>query len=833
MDFITEIEGLFDKFSGRQLAAFYTQKIDSLLIGIFNSVESLKPLALIAIGGYGRAELAPFSDIDIMFFARDKTDSKKVETVLYKLWDTGLTIGHCFRTQEDCLIEAKKDIRTHTALLEARFIAGDKELYNYYNEKVYSEIAYRRQKNFIGGKLKEMEKRYRDFGDSVFLLEPNVKEGQGGLRDIHTALWLSKVALKLIDIDNLSNVIPEHEFKRLLKAYDFLLKVRFALHLMSGRRNDVLSFNTHDYVAKKLLFHDSKKFLGSERFMRYFYLKASIVKDITGFIGSICSKQWLIAGQEMWGLKRKVTENFYICKNVITIPDKAIFKKDPDKIIEAFYIFSKTGKNFSHGLREDIKRNLLLIGKKVRNSQKTIAFFIEILKGRRVYETLGEMHETGVLGRFIPEFGALRALVVYEPYHRYTVDEHTLLAIKNLELLTATKYKKLEHLSRIMRNTKEKDILFMSLLFHDIGKAAGKPRTIGIVRGKYHKEEGYKRLKNIVERFNINIGKRQRIEFLVGNHILMSALALKRETEDPEVIAQFADAVGDEESLNALYLMTYADMSAVNPAFWTEWKAYLLNDLYERTLNYLRGIREDTETYIKNILSSCTGVDREGLSDFLNEMPERYLLSTPAEKIYEDYILACSVTDNNFAVSINERPDNTTEITIGAWDRPGLFSNIVGFFSSKWMNILRARLYTGKNGLVIDKIQISNWKELWWDEIDSFVKNGLRDAILGDKPISLTETKKGATIRFEAFIELDNETSEDNTILEFFSADRHGLLYDVSNIFYENGLNIISAKINTESDIAHDIFYIQHEGRKVNGLKATELLVSLWEAIKN
>jgi len=680
MDFLKEIEDVFDKLSGRQLAEFYTKKIDDFLIEIFNSTESPKPIALIAIGGYGRSELAPFSDIDIMFFAKDRTDSKKVESVLYKLWDSGLNISHCFRTPEDCISEAKKDLRTHTALLEAKFVAGDKDLYNYFDEKVYADIAYRKQKYFISGKLKEMDKRHKDFGDSVFLLEPNVKEGQGGLRDIHTSLWLSKVALKLRDFDNLSHVIPEHEFRRLLKAYDFLLKVRFALHIMSNRKNDVLSFNTHDYIAEKLGFRDSKKFLGSERFMRYFYLKANVVQDVTALIAGICSKQWLFAGERVWSVKRKVTDNYCISKNVIALSGRDSLRTDPRKIIEAFYVFSKSGKNFSDSLKRDIKHNLILIGKKMRASQKAVSFFLEIIKGKRVYETLREMHESGVLGRFIPEFGALRSLVVYEPSHRYTVDEHTLIAIKNLEQLAATKYRNLEYLSGIMKTAKEREILFLSLLFHDIGKAAG----------KYHEEEGYKRLKNIIERFNLDVGKRQRIEFLVKSHILMAAVALKREIEDPEVIAQFAAAAGDEESLKALYLMTYADMSAVNPAFWTEWKAYLLRELYERTLNYLRGVREDNDSYIKNILSSYKDAGRKGLRDFLDEMPARYLLSTPAEKIYIDYSLACSVRENKFAVAISDKPDNTTEITIGALDSPGLFSKIVGFLSSKWLNILRA-----------------------------------------------------------------------------------------------------------------------------------------------
>ncbi len=823
MDFSREIEGVFDRLSGRQLSDFYTQKIDGFLVEIFNSIESKNPLALIATGGYGRAELAPCSDIDIMFFAKDKADSKKVETVLYRLWDTGLAIGHSFRTPEDCIAEAKKDIRTHTSLLESRLVAGDKGLYSCFQEKVYAELAYRKQKNFITAKLREMEKRHSDYGDSIYLLEPNVKEGRGGLRDIHTALWLSKVSLKFNSIDDLLTIVSENDFKRLVKAYDFLLKVRFCLHLLSRRRNDVLSFDIHDRVAQRLGFYNSKKFLGAERFMRFFYLKASVASAVTALISGICSKRWLTESQKTWGVTKKASGNFYIAKDFIIPAEKNSFINEPLNVIEAFYVFSKTGKDFSHNLKEDIRHSLLLINKRVRNSKKAALFFIGILRGKRIYETLSRMHDTGVLGRFIPEFGALRALVVYEPYHRYTVDEHTLLALKYLENLSATKYKNLEYLSEIMRGIKDKETLFMSLLFHDIGKAAG----------KHHGEEGYKRLKNIVERFNLDIEKRQRIEFLVKNHTLMSTIALKRESEDTEVIAQFAEAVRDEEGLGALYLITYADMCAVNPNFWTEWKAWLLKDLYEKTLNYLRGVRKDKNVYIENILSSYTGKDAEGLAVFLGEMPDRYLVSTPAEKIYSDCLIYSDVRMKNFAVSINDKPDRTTEITVGAWDSPGLFSKIVGFLSSKWLNILSARLYTGKKGLVIDKIQVSNWNVLWWDGMEDSVKNGLKAVVLENSAISFTPSKKEAAGRFEAFIELDNETSEDSTIVEFFSQDRQGLLYEVSTLFYEHGLNIISAKINTESDIAQDIFYLKHGKGKADGPKTLELLESLWKILRN
>ncbi|MCE5194393.1 MAG: [protein-PII] uridylyltransferase [Nitrospiraceae bacterium] len=824
MDLLSEISELFDKSNGRELTALYTKKTDDLLINIFNSIKSKNPIVLIAVGGYGRAELAPFSDIDIMFFAKDKSDSKKVETVLYQLWDKGLTVGHSFRTAEECIIEAKKDIRTHTSLLESRFIAGDKELYDYFTDKVYSEIAYKNQKSFIKAKLSEMAKRHIDYGGSVFLLEPNIKEGQGCLRDVHTALWLSNVVLRLNKLEQLAGVIEKNELRRFLKAYDFLLKIRFCLHIINERKNDSLSFNLQSSVALKLGFRDSKKFLGSERFMRYFYLKANVIKAVTKSLIEACVAKKFFVQRRFFNslIKKRITDNFYLCTNVIAHYQQDLFRKEPWRIIEAYYVFSKTGRDFSKSLRYEIKQNLFLINKKIRNSSRAAACFIKILKSDRVYETLNLMHETGVLGRFIPEFGALRSLVVYEPYHRYTVDEHTLIAIKNLELLRNTKFKNLEYLSKIINGLEEKEILFMALLFHDIGKAAG----------RYHQGEGYRIIKNILERFNIRTDKRQRIEFLVKNHILMSLLALKREIEDTELISQFADAVSDEESLKSIYLMTYADMSAVNPGFWTEWKAYLLNDLFDHTLNYLKGIRRNTQKHINKILSSYIGTDKKELDKFIKQMPDRYMISTSIEKVYSDFKLVSQLKNDIFTVEINSKTDSLTEIIIATWDRPGLFSKIVGFLSSKWLNIVSARLYTGTNGLVIDKIQISNWKELWWDGMDDTIKKGLRTSIFEDLIFDLTYSRKESVSIFGVFVEIDNETSSDSTIAEFFSTDRLGLLYDVSNLFLEKGLNIISAKINTELGIAQDTFYIQDAGKKLDGIKTFDLVSSIWEKLK-
>ena len=454
----------------------------------------------------------------LCFLHKTGPDAETAERILYKLWDSGLEISHAFRTAEECIEEAFKDIRTRTSLLEARYVAGDVNLYNRFRNEVYPVITHKKKKAFVRDKLKEMENRHLASGDSVFLLEPHIKEGEGSLRDIHTLYWLSKVVFRLEKISDLSSIMGEYDYKRLLKAYDFMLHLRYCLHLESKRRNDVLSFEYQKNVSSCLGFKDSKKFSGPERMMRYYYLKSKVIKDLTRQIMLLCSRQYMPVFKNL--SIRKITDEFSVSAGRLISTKHNLLEANTDKIMECFYLYAREGRKFSDALKERIKSHLLRINKRTRGSSVSIHYFLEIFKSRHVYDTLREMHETGVLGRFIPEFGALRWLVVHEPYHMYTVDEHTLLAIKNLENLKTTNYGNLEELREIINSLERLDLLFMALLFHDIGKAAG----------KHHEEEGYRRLKNILDRFNLEGRKRVMIEFLVKNHILMSRLAMTRET---------------------------------------------------------------------------------------------------------------------------------------------------------------------------------------------------------------------------------------------------------------------------------------------------------------
>ncbi|MDP2158139.1 MAG: [protein-PII] uridylyltransferase, partial [Nitrospirota bacterium] len=774
---LTEIAGWMDQgLWGRQLAGRYTSLVDEKVIGIFNSLVDDPDLLLVATGGYGRRELAPFSDIDIMFLAESSKNSDAAEKVLYKLWDERLDISHAFRTLRDCIDEAFRDIRTRTALLEVRYLAGSKRLYEQFRKEVYPVIAHRKQKQFVAEKLKERQKRHISTGDSIYLLEPHVKEGDGGLRDIHAVFWLAKVVFRIEDIQGLSAILTSHDHKRLLDAYDFMIQARYCLHCESKRQNDILSFEYQRVVAACLGFRDSKKFSAAERMMRYYYLKGRVIRDISHAVIVSCSRQYAPVFRDF--TKRKITESFALSAGKLIARNNGIFAGHSEKIMEAFYHVSGTGKKFSNGLSEQIRENLPRINRGTRSIPAAVHHFREIMKGNRVSDTLREMHESGVLGRFIPEFGALRSLVVHEAYHMYTVDEHTLLAIRNLERLRTTTVKSLEALKEIILSMEQLDILFLSILFHDIGKAVG----------KHHEEEGYKRLKSIMERLNMPPDKRLRIEFLVRNHVLMSRIAMTREIDDPEVIARFADAVGDRENLKAIYLITYADMSAVNPQFWNAWKSSLLADLYERTSQHLSGSLGAAKSHdVTALFPGKTSMQKE-LSLFLEAMPERYLLSTTDARLKEDFLLHQKAAAQSAAVRIEVMTDGIAEIVICASDAPGLFSRIVGFLSMKKLNIVHGRIYTGKNGIVIDKIAVSNWKDIWWDGFELDIVSGLEDAVIKRKDIQLVcLNQHEAHGLFDAFVEIDNESSDLYTFVEIFSQDRIGLLYDISKMFYQKG----------------------------------------------
>ena len=807
-----------------------TDMVDNMLFTSYHLVtKDLQdlPLALIAVGGYGRRELAPYSDVDIMLLAksRDKLVTETAQAALYRFWDLGLNISHCFRTLEECVEDSMCDLKTRTSLTESRFLAGSREVFDEYKRDVYQKLLFKGKKEFIAEKLREISGRHKTYGESIYLLEPNVKEGRGGLRDIHSILWLSKVVSKVYDIEGLRKILSAKDYRYLLKAYDYFLTIRLCLHIMSKRKNDVLSFEFHQATANMLGFMDTSRFLAAEILMRLYYKKAKNVTDSLTVVKDLSGRQFFSFPLNF--TIKKITDDFYISRNELIVKDRGIFK-DSDRIMEAFYLYSDTGRKFSSQVRDAIKSRFIFINKKTGSSGRAVRYFLKVLGGNRVYETLRIMHDTGILDRLIPEFGRLRHLVIYEPYHRYTVDEHTLNAIKNLEMLKDTKQARPKYLLDILKNVRQ-ETLFLAVLLHDIGKGFSR-RGEKRHRGN-HEETGYKMIKNVVERFGIDREDRQRIEFLVKNHVLLARLVLQRDSEDPDTISQLAEIVENEKNLDALYLMTYADMTAVNPDFWTEWKAYLFHSIYIKTKEHILGSA-----------SAYLGMDDQNLKELIEDMPYRYMISNGYDAVSNDYKMVLEARGSGLSVSINEEPDGTAGFTIVTTDVPGLFAGIVGVLGSWGLNILRARLYTGKSRLVIDRIIVSNWSALWWEGMDEQVKADLERAILKKKDSGgrATSPSPGPSatgaiepfFRFESFVKIDNEASEQYSILELFSPDRLGLLYDIAIQFSANNVDILSAIINTEDRLARDVFYLQHNGVKLEAEVTLKVMNSVYSVIQ-
>ncbi len=822
---------MMQRVRGIKIVRALSDIIDNLIADAFDSVIGASlanmgsKIAVVATGGYGRQEMTAYSDVDIMLLAekRDEFSAKTAELFLYHLWDMGMNISHSFRTLEECLEDAMEDITIRTSLLESRFIAGKRCLFEKYKSDIYQKIVFRKKSLFIKEIMQDVDKRHKKSGDSAYLLEPDIKEGKGGLRDMQTLRWLAKASLRIAEMLELKRIMSKEEYAQLIKAYDFLLKLRVCLHSISRRRNDILSFEFHKPAAEMMNIKTAKRHHAAEILMRLYYKKAAFIFNALDKVMDL-SHGFYIQTQLDFSIK-KLSSNFLLSKNEIIVRDRELLK-NVDNILEAFYIYSKTGKKFSYQLKTDLLNRAIYISRRRNTTKSAAAFFLKILKGMRVYDTLRQMHDMVVIDRFLPEFGSLRHLVIYELYHKYTVDEHTLISIKNLENLKNTKDEKSQFLKKILLELKQ-EVLFFAILLHDIGKGV---KSSSIRR---HEEKGYRAIKSILERFDLPVSDRQRIEFLVKNHIILSKLALTRDSDATETVITLCEIAESEENLNYLLLMTYADMTAVNPRFWTEWKACLFYDLIKKAQQHMQGILEKRFEVSDPIINK-----------FLEDMPHRYLISNAFDEILTDFSMSQQLKDKKVLISINPRGGGTAELVILTNDMPGLFLRIVRVLSMQGLNIIRARLYCSKSGFVVDKILLSNWCDICWEGLEDELKEKLQASIFGDS-LRLKDQEHLLNIshntkflkgivdlkRFEHFVEIDNETSTEYSILEIMSPDWLGLLYAISSRLYLNNIDIISAIINTEDGFAQDIFYTQCDGAKLNNETVVKVLDSIYKVV--
>ncbi len=780
--------------------------------------------AVLAQGGYGRGELNPFSDVDLLFLYQWKVTpfvESVAEAILYSLWDTGLHVGHAVRSVPECARLAARDLKVRTALLDARFLCGDDDLAAEFDRVVESDIVRRNPDRFFKEKVEESATRHREYGGSVYLLEPHVKEGEGGLRDLHTALWMARIKFKAKRLREIvqKGVVPESELDAVLESRDFLWKVRNTLHFLSGSHQDQLTFEHQERVAAAFGYRDAGERRAVERFLQDYYLHAARLKRFADLVIERCIERPRRLGRIF---SRRIRAGVRIVGGEITIDDPDVLD-DPAEVVGVFLESQR------HGVEIGSRARALLAAAAARleaacASKAVTQPLLEILRGRaRTYETLRTMHDVGALGALVPEFGQLRCMVIRDFYHIYTVDEHTLRAVMELEQLGAGRHREsCPLLTQVVHEIERPEVLYLAMLLHDVGKG----------HGQGHSDRGARLAEQVARRLGLDDDDVSHVERLVRHHLLMSHVAQHRDLHDDRVIIDFARHVGSVDVLKRLYVMTFADMRAVAPKVWNNWRDLLLGELYLRTLElFERGefAEEAREARVERVRERLrqqfTGRDggaRATLQLILQSMPASYFLTTPKQSFahHLELLREFHESGEEFTCSIRHFKDREfTEFTVCAADRPGLFSMIAGVLAAHGMNILGAQISTSRNGLALDVFRLSHgestdrvldedrWRRVRESlgsvlrgetSVEAMVRRSQRPTVLTRRPLPHIETS----------VTFDLQDSEYYSLIEVSTRDQIGLLFAITNALYRQGCLIHLAKISTVLHHVYDVFYV-------------------------
>jgi len=790
--------------------------------------------AMIAIGGYGRGELSPESDIDLMFVfpRRFSPTSHLIRSILYMLWDSGLNIGHSARTINDCIRIAKEDFQSETSMLEHRLLAGDEEVYGEFCRRFNSYLM-RLSKGFhLRRWMRELGGRYRAWDPSVFVQEPNIKESAGGLRDLHAVLWLARAC----GVEKLQGIwkkgwVSKQDCDQVQKAYDFLLRLRSQLHIQSGTKNDMLTFQTQIDAAPELDYGDSEFSIASEALMRDYFKSARTTHIFCRDFFENFEEDLKKKNRAMRRPRTESLENGLALRNyhsmILDGSDEEVLSR-PEGLMRVFELHYRYSCSLSAEVRNFIRTNLGSVDEEFCSSFEVRDSFFRILEGKAgVSRTLQEMHALGVLGRYIPEFGELTCFVQYDHYHRYTVDEHTLLAIQFLDELAYKKDVSLQELAHIHREMERSHILRLALLLHDIGKA----------RGSRHGQRSAAALPEITVRLGLRADEGKVLEFLVANHLEMSHIAERRDIDDPAQIKRFAEKVETVEQLKMLYLLSYGDINAVAPGIWNEWRGTLMFELYRRTLLVLESgeavsrqkrLDEIGNQVFLEARAVASKVGSERILRHLDNMPERYQLGTPPQEILHQIEMSERIdADTPFVMDVTHRRSlGNTLLTLVCHDRLGLFAIIAGTFASFHIKILDAKVYTDSKGLVLDSFVVVNsdgkavTDDVLWGKVRSMLMGLFSEKVsvqeIAEKNSQIRHFKQWSHFKIPTLVEYDLLASEEDTVLEIITADRHGLLARIAGRLADEGMCINMAKIITEGLRAVDVFYVTDEtGSKI------------------
>ncbi|WP_240722228.1 [protein-PII] uridylyltransferase [Poseidonocella sp. HB161398] len=791
-----------------------------------NSRSQLKGLALMSVGGYGRAEMAPHSDVDLLFLTPSKPSAwaeSVIESCLYILWDLRLKVGHSSRSISETISRAKGDITIRTAVLETRYLIGNPELAEQLVEKLRSQLFAKTGPEFVAAKLEERAARHKKQGGQRYVVEPNVKEGKGGLRDLQSLFWIAKYLHGVDDAADLVDlgVFTQDEFDRFDRAERFLMAVRNQLHLIAGRAMDQLTFDQQVEVAERLGYVDRGGRRAVEHFMQDYFRHATTVGELTRiFLTQIeathVTKTSFIENIRLFGRKPKLTGAFEMEHGRLRHREDADFLADPLNFLRMFEQALETGLLIHPDLMRLVAANLHLIDARMRNDPGANEIFLRLLLEHGNPErALRRMNELGVLGAFIPEFQPVVAMMQFNMYHQYTVDEHTIQCISTLaEIERGELEESLPTASRIMKEGGvNRRVLYLALFFHDIGKG----------RNEDHAILGARIARKVAPRFGLDEKECETVEWLVRQHLLMSDMAQKRDLSDPRTIRDFARAVQTKRRLDLLLVLTCCDIMGVGPGVWNNWKATLLRRLYKLTEGALAtGLEHlNRDALVPEAKERLAELLADWPADKLESELDRHYppywqgLATATQAIFATLLDGLGNDEIRLELTADENLD-ATQCCFAMEDHPGIFARLAGALALVGANVVDARSFTTKDGYATATFWIQDadghpYGPDRMDRLRAMIHKTLLGEVVAREAIKSRDKIKKRERKFEVptRITFDNEGSEIYTIIEVDTRDRPGLLFDLSRTFANAHVYIASAQIASYGAQAVDTFYVK------------------------
>jgi [protein-PII] uridylyltransferase len=790
-------------------------------------------MAIVATGGYGRGLQAPGSDIDLLFLLPYKQTAwgeSIAEAVLYCLWDTGLKVGHATRSVDECIRQAKADMTIRTAILEARFLLGERALYDQLVTRFDKEVVRNTAAEFVNAKLAEREDRVRRSGQSRYLVEPNVKDGKGGLRDLHTLFWIAKYVYRVHGPDELieCGVFDKQEYQRFRRCEDFLWSVRCHMHFVTGRAEERLSFDIQRDIAVRLGYTEHPGQQDVERFMKHYFLVAKDVGDLTAILCAELEDSHAKSVPVLSRMMAKLrpvkrtrlaeSDDFIVDKNRIRLAKPNVFERDPLNLIRIFYLAQKHNLAFHPDAMRALTRSLNLIDAELRENEDANRLFLDILTSQNDPETvLRRMNEAGVLAHFVPAFGKIVAMMQFNMYHHYTVDEHLLRCIGVLAEIEHGSNPETPLANDLIHKLEpgHRAVIYVTMFLHDIAKG----------RLEDHSIAGARVARRFCPRLGFSTADTELIAWLVENHLVMSSVAQSRDLSDRKTIENFAAVVQSAERLKLLAILTTADIRAVGPGVWNGWKAQLLRTLYYETEPALTGGFSEVNRAQRVALAQAEF--REALRHWPQDVLEGHIaklytaywlkVDLPHQIQHATFVRAAQEAAKTLATGITFDSERAvTELTVLAPDHPWLLSIIAGACAMTGGNIVDAQIYTTTDGMALDTISLSREFERDEDEqrrasrVAETVEKALRGELRLPEMVGKRAAPKGRIRAFalEPTVAINNQWSHRYTMVEVTGLDRTGLLYEMTTTLSKLNLNIASAHVATFGERVVDVFYV-------------------------